>query len=781
MGSPRTWTVALDEAGGYGQAELGGKASGLVRAMRAGFRVPGGYCITTEAYRRFREHNRLDRIIDVELGRKPLEDMRWEELWDAALRIRGAFLNAGIPAELQAVILAVHEAFGAEARLVVRSSAPGEDAPGASFAGLHESVIDVRGGPALLDAVRLVWASLWSDAALLYRRELNLHATGSEMAVLVQELQLDGVSGVAFGKDPRHRLGDSALVEAIPGLCRDLVDGAVDPDRWTLERGTGVIIEWCSAPRDPGREQEPLLQDDDLHGLWRVLMRLESLLSVPVDLEWSGRGEGLKVLQARPITAPAARGDEDRQRRWYLTLRPAAKRLKQLSRRVSETLIPELEALARQWAAEPIRSPDDAALAEILELRLSEVQKWRTIYWDDFIPFAHGVRQLGRYYNDAVKPEDPFEFTALLAGENLLALQRNQGFQALAAKLIDSRSLRDWLQAAAADGAFNDRKAFDAVLKKLAKLPGGESFKAELSSFLGAHMDVSYRGHRVSAHPERVMATLLEMTRKLKTGQPRPAAPRAALEERLFAAVGPERRVEAEEVLAIGRLSWRLREDDNVLLGRLEAQFLRALYEAAARLRKAGRLRLESGVEVEEQDAQELAAALRDGASDSIVLAPRKPPGQSSRAGGSGERPRQLLGQPAAAGLATGSVRVVETAADLGRFRAGEVMVCQAIEPTMTHLVPLASAIVERRGGMLIHGAIIARELGIPCVNGIADVLDWLTDGDLVTVDGHLGIVSVGKADFDLEGVDPPPSSCEKQVDTRSFSHQDAEASKTKP
>ena len=116
-----------------------------------------------------------------------------------------------------------------------------------------------------------------------------------------------------------------------------------------------------------------------------------------------------------------------------------------------------------------------------------------------------------------------------------------------------------------------------------------------------------------------------------------------------------------------------------------------------------------------------------------------------------GESPRQLIGQPASPGLATGQVRRVRDAEDLGRFRAGEVLVCDAIQPTMTHLVPLACAIVERRGGMLIHGAIIARELGIPCVNGIANAVDLLEDGEIVTVDGYLGIVTVGAPEFDLE------------------------------
>jgi pyruvate,water dikinase len=94
---------------------------------------------------------------------------------------------------------------------------------------------------------------------------------------------------------------------------------------------------------------------------------------------------------------------------------------------------------------------------------------------------------------------------------------------------------------------------------------------------------------------------------------------------------------------------------------------------------------------------------------------------------------------------------VLRTADDLRELRAGDVLVCDAIQPTMSHVVPLAAAIVERRGGMLIHGAIIARELGIPCVNGVRDAILSIADDEVVTVDGYLGIVTVGPPEFDLE------------------------------
>jgi pyruvate,water dikinase len=105
---------------------------------------------------------------------------------------------------------------------------------------------------------------------------------------------------------------------------------------------------------------------------------------------------------------------------------------------------------------------------------------------------------------------------------------------------------------------------------------------------------------------------------------------------------------------------------------------------------------------------------------------------------------RQIVGQPAGPGLARGPARVILSPSDLFHFKTGEILVCDAVDPNMTFVVPLAAAIVERRGGMLIHGSIIAREYGIPCVTGVPNAATLIRTGDTITVDGYLGIVTVG-------------------------------------
>jgi pyruvate,water dikinase len=195
---------------------------------------------------------------------------------------------------------------------------------------------------------------------------------------------------------------------------------------------------------------------------------------------------------------------------------------------------------------------------------------------------------------------------------------------------------------------------------------------------------------------------------------------------------------QARDMLDLARTSYQLRDDDNIYLGRIEAQLLVAIRE--------GRRRIEAS-ESKGDDAsaaRELKAVLDDLDHRTEALNPyRAEPGEPFEV-----KPRQLVGQPGGPGLASGRARVVRNHMDLADIKSGEVLVCDAVDPNMTFVVPLVSAVVERRGGMLIHGAIIAREYGLPCVTGIPNATAVIETGDKITVDGYLGIVTLGAGDI---------------------------------
>ncbi len=754
MGARQRFVISLGEVADRDEPMVGGKAGRLAALARSGFAVPGGFCVTISAYQQFVKAAHLSDLIGMELGRKAFGDMRWEEIWDAALRIRSAFTSVIVPEDIASEIADAMKGFPEQTRWAVRSTAPGEDSSHRSFAGLHESYLKVTGLTAVLDAVRLVWASLWSDAAMLYRRELSLDPVRSSMAVLLQPMRSEPVSGVAFGRDPREMYADHALIEAVPGLCSGLVDGEIDPDRWKLRRSTGDVLDYQPGRREGSKSDVPLLETPHLVSLMKTLHGVELLFGWPPDVEWTGIGNRFTLLQARPITAPAA--DSDDKRAWYLTLRPGSDRLRKLRRRVAGELIPELEVLGKRLASEPLDDYSDEQLAAAMEERLAAVRRWRQIYWDEFIPFAHGVRRLAVYYNDAVHPDDPYESVGLLQGESLLAIRRNAAIAALADEVRCNAALKNFLLGTATEPGQDRQAWWTWLLEKLQRFPDAGAFAERLAALFAEHIDVAYGAERLSDRPELILHSILELAKPAEVKSRRTTVSAktsaSALEQRLMQAVGPDRHDEALEVLEIGRISWRLRDNDNLLLARVESQLLRAVRVATERLKRAGRL--EQTAVAGENAAAVLIEALCKQSGRLVTLPAAEETSRPVPTTASAETPRQLVGQPAAPGLQTGRVRRVRTPEDLGRFQAGEVLVCDAIQPMMTHLVPLACAVVERRGGMLIHGAIIARELGIPCVNGVAGVIEMLQDGDIVTVDGYLGIVTVGEPEFDLELAD---------------------------
>jgi pyruvate,water dikinase len=722
-----TLTVLIGSLGEEARPHVGAKAFALARMAQAGLAVPPALVVTAQAYRRYLHDSGLGERVLLELNRKRFEDLRWEELWDAALRIRGMFLNTSLPLAMREQLLDEGLGEWGDRPVAIRSSALDEDASESSFAGLHESYVNVRGLESILDHVRLVWASLWSDAALLYRQELGLDVSTSAMAVLVQQLVAGERSGVAFCVDPTNDA--QALVEAVYGLNQGLVDGTVEPDRWVLDRNTGAVLAHhgverrevmrpspsgaALVPLAQDLAQKPPLSDVEAQAVFALAKRCEALFGSAQDVEWTYAQNGLFVLQSRPITAGG--GGDGSQRSWYLSLRRSYDNLRSLRVRIEDELIPAMVAEAKTLAEADLGSLGDAEFAAELEKRVTSRDRWTRVYWDEFIPFAHGARLFGQVYNDVMRPEDPFEFVSLLGGNELASVKRHSMVAELARQLREDADLAARAATGTDDLPVAFRQGLDELVRQLGAL-GGEGASAVTYA---AVMRLLMQAAAADAPPPRVAPS---------TGP--------ALEREFLAHFPDDQRTQAADLLDLARASYKLRDDDNIYLGQREAEVTRAAVEARRRLQER-RPDLPTGL-----TAEQAVLALRDPAYEPPVVE-TKPVPQSQWL----SKARQLTGQPAGPGLATGVARVILEPAGLFDFKSGEVLVCDAIDPNMTFVVPLATAIIERRGGMLIHGAIIAREYGLPCVTGVPQATQLIKTGDTVTVDGYLGIVVVRRDD----------------------------------
>jgi pyruvate,water dikinase len=683
----------------------GGKAYALAVMTQKGLNVPEAITITTEAYDAYVTATGLRTKIMMELNRKSYDDTRWEELWDLSLRIRNIFANTPLPRELYNTIKESVESHFSGKSVVVRSSAPGEDTAGTSFAGLHASYVNVKGTESVMGHINLVWASLWSDASLLYRKEIGLDESKSSMAVVVQEIITGDVSGVAFGLNPNDP--SQCVIESVYGLNQGLVDGTLEPDRWILDRKDGSIISHAKAeriqalyPSEGGTALAPLplelkgrppLTEDDVRELYRFVMKAEEILGLPQDMEFTVKDNTIHLLQSRPITTLSG-GEKNDKRGWYLSLTKSFENLRTMRHTIEEDLIPRLQKETEDLAETDIPHMSDGDITAEAARRKDIFLKWKKIYWDYFIPFAHGMRLFGTVYNDTMHPEDPYEFLSLLSqGKNMTSIQRNDILQEMASHVQNNSRLARNLK----DGDYTDA-----------------AFNSLLQEFIGSHGDLLCQSPLCKDEMPDIINMIIEMASshiKATTGDEE-----LQRKEQVFLShFEGNKREEASEMLDIGRASYAMRDNDKELTKR-------------------------SGT-------FEKGPVLADHF-DSVSLEDHQPEQKSTYQNTEADfrmQDRQITGQPAGPGIATGPAHVINSASDLMRFKKGEVLVCDSIDPNMTFAVPLASAIVERRGGMLIHGAIIAREYGLPCVTGIKNAAEVIKTGDRITVDGYLGIVVI--------------------------------------
>lgn len=296
---------------------VGGKGASLARMAATGLPVPGGFHVTTEAYRRFIDENYLAEVILAAAARASGDE---PATLDRASAIIRALIDQGtLPDDIAAAIRQAYGALGAIPPVAVRSSATAEDLPEMSFAGQQETYLNVHGEEAVLDAVKRCWASLWTARAIGYRARQGIASADVALAVVVQALVPADAAGILFTANPVTGARDELVINAAWGLGEAVVGGLVTPDTFVVDKPTGVVTSQTVADKrvmtvrlPAGTREEPVppairnaaaLSVAQATELAQLGVQIEALYERPMDVEWALHEGRFYIVQARPITA----------------------------------------------------------------------------------------------------------------------------------------------------------------------------------------------------------------------------------------------------------------------------------------------------------------------------------------------------------------------------------------------------------------------------------------------------------------------------------------------
>lgn len=293
----------------------GGKGLNLARLTRAGFPVPRGFIVPTEAYRAFVDTNHLADTITTATTNLAADDTA--QLEAASAHIRGAFAAGKMPLETENTIRTAYDELR-NVPVAVRSSATAEDLPDLSFAGQQDTYLNIISIQALLEAVVSCWSSLWTARAIGYRQRNHIAHDQAALAVVVQEMVQSEVSGVLFTANPLTGLRSETVIDATLGLGEALVSGQVEPDHYVVETVSGRVVSKTlgqkivatrsksgggveTIQQEAGAQQA--LSDEHIRQLTSLGHNVQKEYGFPQDIEWALADGKLYLLQARAITS----------------------------------------------------------------------------------------------------------------------------------------------------------------------------------------------------------------------------------------------------------------------------------------------------------------------------------------------------------------------------------------------------------------------------------------------------------------------------------------------
>lgn len=330
------FVLSFDDIDRHDIARVGGKGANLGELTRAGFPVPPGFCVTTEAYRLFAKPVAQDVLSTLD----GLDATDLTKLRAAGEKVRGMLSACEMPHAVSEAILVKWRGRAPDTAYAVRSSATAEDLPTASFAGQQDTYLNIRGQEELLDAIRDCFVSLFTDRAILYRIQNGFPHEAVAVSVVVQDMVLPDVSGILFTADPITGNRDILTIDASFGLGEALVSGLVTADLFKVDKITDRVVvreiaektvairplpeggtERVEVPADARRV--PSLADPQIEALAEFGHRIEAHYGAPQDVEWALVGKDIFITQSRPITSLyplPTRRPGDRETRAFLSL-----------------------------------------------------------------------------------------------------------------------------------------------------------------------------------------------------------------------------------------------------------------------------------------------------------------------------------------------------------------------------------------------------------------------------------------------------------------------------
>jgi rifampicin phosphotransferase len=843
-------------------ALVGGKGARLGELSRIeGVRVPPGFCVTTDAFQRILAEapsieDRLDR-----LDRLAPDDRT--AIGTLSAEIRRAVEATPIPKDLES---AITRRLDGQAAYAVRSSATTEDLASASFAGQHDSYLNIVGPAAILFHVGGSWASLFTERAVTYRLRHGLAHRNVQMAVVVQRMVFPDAAGILFTADPLTSNRKVASVEASFGLGEALVSGLVNPDVYKVRDGE-VIAKEVGTKRlaiqaspssgtheqtiEPEQQERPALTDGQVVRLSQLGRRIEAHFGRPQDIEWCLVDNRFEIVQSRPITTlfpiPAADDDANHvyvsvghQQMMTDPMKPlglsvhqliALPRMYEAGGRLFVDVAGRLASPTTRTATVQALGKSDPLIGDALQTILER---------GDFIPSLPDDGSGGPPPGGAPVPieTDPTIVAGLIERNqaSIAALERDvraksgpalldfilDDIQELKRLLFDPLShqvimagieatwwlnefFETWLgETNAADTltlsapgnitsemglallevadvirpypevvAFLEHVQDEDFLDQLAELPGGGQARDSIQDYLDRYGmrcvgEIDITRPRWRERPSTLVPLLVGNIKNFEpsAGQQRFEQGRQQAreaEQELLARVralpdGEQKAEDAKRMIDRVRTFIGYREYPKYGIVSRTFIYKQRLLQEAERL-------VQSGVLAEQEDIfyltfQELGDVVRTNDADDQLISQRKHAFRSHQAltpprvltsegeviAGAYRRDDApagaLIGLAVSGGTVEGRARVVldMTEADL---EAGDILVTAYTDPSWSPLFVAIAGLVAEVGGLMTHGAVIAREYGLPAVVGVEHATGLIRDGQRIRVHGTDGYVEL--------------------------------------